>query len=69
MNRDYEETRYQVSFITYDTIKQWICTAVYYTDDFFSAASEAQEYLPDYNRVEIFDSVAGRILFDSSDLD
>lgn len=69
MNRDYEEKRYQVTTTTYDTVKRRTCTTVYYTDDFFDATSEARECLLNYHHVEIFDSVAGRIIFDSSDLD
>ena len=69
MNRDYEDKRYQVSGMAYDEFTRRTLTTVYYTDDFFDATSEAHMCLPNYHHVEIFDSVAGRILFDSADLD
>lgn len=69
MNRDYEMKRYQVLSTTYDTVKCVTLKKECYTDDFFDATSEAQKCLPAYHHVEIFDSVAGRIIFDSSDLD
>ena len=69
MIRDYEEKRYQVTAVNYATAENRTYTTVYYTDDFFNATSEAHVCLSNYHHVEIFDSVAGRILFDSSDLD
>ena len=69
MLNEYEEKRYQVTGKTYNECSRKTLTTVYYTDDFFDATNEARECLPNYHHVEIFDSVAGRILFDSADLD
>ena len=69
MLNEYEEKRYQVTTKTYNEVSRMTHTIVFYTDDFFEATNEARECLPNYHHVEIFDSVAGRILFDSSDLD
>lgn len=69
MLKEYEEKRYQVTCKTYDEFSCRTLTTVYYTDGFFDATNEARECLPNYHHVEIFDSVAGRIIFDSSDLD
>ena len=69
MLNEYEEKRYQVTAVSYGTVNCKTRTTVYYTDDFFDATNEARECLPNYHHVEIFDSVAGRILFDSADLD
>ena len=69
MINQYEELRYQVSTVNYNTVTRMTRKTEFYTNDFFEATAEAQKCLNDYHHVELFDSVACRILFDSSDLD
>ena len=69
MLNEYEEKRYQVELVNYDELTQTTTKTTFYSDDFFMASNKAEKALYNYHHVEIFDSVAGRILFDSSDLD
>ena len=69
MYQKYAETRYQVEQVNYNEFARTTTTSVFYTDDFFEAVAQVQIALPNYHHIELFDSVAGRTLFDSSDLD
>lgn len=69
MDKEYAETRYQVELVNYDQLLHMTTTMVYYTDDFFDAVRTVEGNLPNFHQITLFDSAAGRTLFDSSDLD
>lgn len=69
MYQEYAETRYQVELVNYDQLARMTTTKVYYTDDFFDAVRTIEGNLTSFHHIELFDSAAGRTIFDSSDLD
>lgn len=69
MYQEYAETRYQVELVDYDQFAHITTTKVYYTDSFFDAVRTIEGNLNKYHHIELFDSAAGRTIFDSSDFD
>lgn len=69
MYQEYAETRYQVELVNYDQFTRITTTKTYYTDDFFDAARTIEGNLTSFHHIELFDSVMGRTLFNSADLD
>ena len=67
MKRDYEERRYQVTVTDYNEPGGYTTTKVIYRNSFFGAVESAQLFAYKHNRVEIFDTNMGRILFDTED--
>ena len=67
MKRDYEERRYQVTVTDYNEQGGYTTTKVIYHNSFFDAAESARLCTYEHNRVEIFDTSSGRIIFDTED--
>ena len=67
MKHEYEERRYQT--IVTDFFEEDGCTVVrtIYFNSFFAAAEKARLMSYQHEQVEIFDTCAGRTVYDSTD--
>lgn len=67
MKHEYEERRYQVIVTDFNEVGGYTTVKTFYEEVFFSAAETARLRLCRHDRVEIFDTCAGRTVYDSTD--
>lgn len=67
MNREYEERRYQVIVTDHYENDGYTTVKTIYRDSFFGAVETAHLMTYEHEQVEIFDTCAGRTVYDSTD--
>ena len=67
MKHEYEERRYQVIVTDFNEDGAYTTVKTVYSDFFFSAAETARLCSYQHDQVEIFDTCAGRTVYDSTD--
>ena len=67
MKHEYEERRYQIIVTDFNENDGYTTVKTIYRDSFFDAAETARLMSYKHDQVEIFDTCAGRTVYDSSD--
>ena len=67
MIHEYEECRYQVIVTDFNEEGGYTTVKTFYDESFFAAAEKAHLMSYQHEQVEIFDTCAGRTVYDSTD--